>query len=144
VSDDATSQRLDELEKKFAAIAAERDSYRKLYFELMERCRKLEMGLLGSKSERVPHESQLSLQVLSAMLDERARANLADALAHANAEQPVRPHTRAKSTGRKPIPEHLPRVEIQVLPPEAGTANLEGTLFAERIRTTGRFGRSPS
>jgi transposase len=59
------------------------------------------------------------------MLDERARADLADALAHANAEQPVRAHTRAKPTGRKPIPEHLPRVEIQVLPPEVERKGLD-------------------
>ena len=47
---------------------------RRLYLEVMERCRKLERGLLGQKSERLPDDSQLSLDVLAMMLDQRARA----------------------------------------------------------------------
>lgn len=47
-------QRLDELEKKFASAQKERDQYRRLYLEMMERCRKLELGLQASKSERLP------------------------------------------------------------------------------------------
>lgn len=125
VTDAALAARLDELEKKFAAIECERDEYRRLYLEVMERCRKLEMGLLASKSERVPADSQLSLSVLSMMLDERARADLANAIEHASDEQEVRAHTRNKPTGRKPIPEHLPRVEIEVLPPEVTRGGLD-------------------
>jgi len=59
------------------------------------------------------------------MLHERARADLSDALTRANVEQVVRAHTRAKPSGRKPIPEHLPRVEIQVLPPEVERKGLD-------------------
>lgn len=132
VSDAAIAQRLDELEKKFVAIeqerdtyAKERDNYRKLYLELMDRCRKLELGLLASKSERLPDESQLSLDVLTMMLRERTRADLAAALEGADVEQDVRGHTRRKPTGRKPIPDHLPRVEIVVLPPEVERAGLD-------------------
>jgi transposase len=33
-------------------------------------------------------------------------------------ETPVAAHTRAKPTGRKPLPEKLPRVEVELLPPE--------------------------
>ena len=131
MSDAGLGQRLDELERKFAALmqerdgfVRERDEYRALYLELMERCRKLEKGLLAPKSEKVPHESQLSLGVLSLMLDERTRADLADAVAHDD-EQEVRGHTRKKPTGRKPIPEHLPRVEIEVLPPEVTRQGLD-------------------
>lgn len=126
-------RRLEDLEKRAVAademrkaaeelrLAAERerDEYRTLYLETMERCRKLELGLLSSKSERRPAEgSQLSLDVLSLVLNERQQAQLPDALAEANAEQEVKGHTRRKPTGRTPPPEHLPRVEIQVLPPE--------------------------
>jgi hypothetical protein len=50
------------------------------------------------------------------MLDERARADLANDIEHASDEQEVRAHMRSKPSGRKPIPEHLPRVEIVVLP----------------------------
>jgi transposase len=125
VSDGALAQRLDELENKFVTIEKERDEYRRLYLEVMERCRKLELGLFRSKSERLPDDSQLSLGVLSMMLDERARADVAAALEHADAEQEVRAHTRQKPTGRKPIPENLPRVDILVLPLEVERAGLD-------------------
>jgi transposase len=92
----------------------------------MERCRKLELGLLASKSEHLPDAgAQLSLEVLSMVLDERKRAELEAALAAANAEHYVPAHTRRKPTGRKPLPEHLPRVEIQVLPPEVENEGLD-------------------
>jgi transposase len=126
-------QRLDELEKKFAAAererqaaARERDEYRALYLETMERCRKLELGILASKSEHLPDGgAQLSLDVLSMVLGDRQRAELDAALAAANAEQVIPEHTRRKPTGRKPLPEHLPRVEIQVLPPEVERKGLD-------------------
>jgi len=122
--------RLDELEKMFATCQRERDAYRQLYLDTMERCRKLELGLLGSRSEHLSSNgSQLSLDVLSMMLSERQRAELDAALAQANAEvnaqQEVKAHTRQKPTGRKPIPEHLPRVEILVLPPEVERKGLD-------------------
>ncbi len=120
------AERLDELERKFAAAQQERDEYRRLYLEMMERCRKLERGLLASKSEHLSKDSsQLSLDVLAMMLGERARVELDAAMTEADAEQEVRGHTRHKPTGRKPIPEHLPRVEIQVLPPEVERAGLD-------------------
>jgi transposase len=131
-------KRLDELEGRFAVAdaeretaARERDEYRALYLETMERCRKLERGILAQKSERLPENAaQLSLGVLSLVLGERQLADLDAALAAANAEQPVKGHTRAKPTGRKPLPEHLPRVEIVVLPPEV---EKEGLNAFERI-----------
>jgi len=118
--------RLDELEKKFAVSQRERDEYRRLYLETMERCRKLELGLLSSKSEHLRRDdSQLTLDVLTMVLDERQRAELDAALAAANAEQQIPAHTRRKPTGRKPIPDDLPRVEIEVLPPEVQRAGLD-------------------
>jgi len=99
VSDNAITQRLDELEKTVAMVAKERDGflrerdeYKKLYLEMMERCRKLEIGLRSAKSERVPHEAQLSFSVLSMMLDDRARANLADASARGRRPGGARAH----------------------------------------------------
>lgn len=92
----------------------------------MERCRKLELGLLASKSEHLPDPGpQLSLDVLSMVLDERKRAELEAALAAGSVEQEVHAHTRRKPTGRKPLPEHLPRVDIQVLPPEVERQGLD-------------------
>jgi len=122
----AIVERLDDLEKRVQTAERERDEYRKLYVETMERCRKLELGLLASKSEHLPDSgSQLSLDVLAMMLDDRQRAELDAALAAANAEQEVKAHTRHKPTGRKPLPEHLPRVVIEVLPPEVEKQGLD-------------------
>ena len=120
------AERLGELEKKFATAERERDEYRALYIETMERCRKLERGILASKSEHLPDGgAQLSLDVLSMVLGDRQRAELDAALAAANAEQTIAEHTRRKPTGRKPLPEHLPRVEIEVLPPEVERKGLD-------------------
>jgi transposase len=119
-------KRLDELEKRVATAEREREEYRALYLQTMERCRKLELGILGSKSEHVAeNEAQLSLGVLSMVLNERQLADLDAAIATANAEQDVKAHTRRKPTGRKPLPEHLPRVEIQILPPEVEKKGLD-------------------
>jgi transposase len=112
------ARRLDELEKRC-------DEYRTLYLEALERCRKLERGLLAQKSEHVPDGTQLSLDVLSMILNDRQRAELEAAIAAANAEQPVKAHTRRPPTGRKPLPDHLPRVEITVLPPEVEKRGLD-------------------
>lgn len=113
------------LEQRVSTVERERDEYRTLYLETMERCRKLELGLLRSKSERSPEEGpQLSLDVLSLVLNERQQAQLADALADAGVED-VKGHTRRKPTGRKPLPDHLPRIEIQVLPPEVEREGLD-------------------
>lgn len=133
INDDVTDaeaaqilQRLDELEKRVATAEREREDYRALYLQTMERCRKLELGILASKSEHLAdHQAQLSLDVLSMMLGERQAAELDAALAAANAEQEVQAHTRRKPTGRKPLPEHLPRVEIEVLPPEVEKQGLD-------------------
>jgi hypothetical protein len=92
----------------------------------MERCRKLERGILASKSEKLSeNENQLSLGVLALVLDERKRAELDAALAAANAEQEVKGHTRKSPTGRKPLPDHLPRVDITIVPPEVEKKGLD-------------------
>lgn len=113
-------------EKALASTERERDEYRALYVETMERCRKLELGLLAPKSERLPdNEAQLSLGVLSLVLSERQLADLDAAIEASKAEQEIKSHTRRKPTGRKPLPEHLPRVEIHVLPPEVEKQGLD-------------------
>ena len=113
----ALIRRLEEVEKKQAALQAERDHYHALYLEMLERCRKLEKGLVGPKSERLSgDESQLTIGVLETLLSERDLAEI-DELAKAN-EREVKAHNRKKPTGRKPLPDHLPRVDIEVLPEE--------------------------
>ena len=48
------ARRLDELERAQAKLQAERDQYRVLYQEMLERCRKLELGLRSHPAERIP------------------------------------------------------------------------------------------
>jgi transposase len=102
-----------ELRARLGQLAAERQQYHDLYLKLLEQCRKLELGLLGQKAERLPaSEAQLSLALLAELLGRPATP-----------EPPappkvVREHTRTPPTGRKPLPATLPRVEIELVPPE--------------------------
>ena len=41
------------------------------------------------------------------------------------ATQTIAQHERAKPTGRKPLPEKLPRIDIEVLPPEVQARGLD-------------------
>ncbi|GAC1546343.1 MAG: hypothetical protein NVS3B10_10320 [Polyangiales bacterium] len=107
------------IEKRLDALERDVAHYKQLYLEALERCRKLELGLLASKSEHLPpSDSQLALSVLGMMLDDKANTDLEAALAHATDEQKIPEHVRRKPTGRKPIPEELPRVAIEILPPD--------------------------
>lgn len=118
----ALVQRLEVLEREQAAmrerlsvVEQERDRYKSLYLETLERCRKLEKGLLGPKSERLRDDgAQLSLGVLELMFGDRSEVELQPE----TSEQPVREHTRKKPSGRNTVPENLPRVDIVIVPEE--------------------------
>jgi transposase len=112
--------KLAELSARVQSLAAEREQYRKLYLQMLERCRKLELGLLGPKRERLSGgDAQLTMSMLGMLLGDGTGASAAPAAPPPPpAETPVAAHTRAKPTGRKPLPEKLPRVEVEVLPPE--------------------------
>ena len=61
-----------ELGATVTELEEERERYRALYQEMLEKARKLELGLLGQKSERMPtSELQLSLQLLAGLLGEQ-------------------------------------------------------------------------
>ena len=45
---DEIAKRLEQLEQRFTTAERERDEYRALYLETMERCRKLELGIMSS------------------------------------------------------------------------------------------------
>jgi transposase len=104
----------------------ERDEYKQLYVALLEAYRKLELGLRGQKRERfVPGaEEQLTLAALLSMVVPGAQAPEKQAVIEVPA------HARAKPTGRKALPEELPRVEVEVLPPDV---QKEGLNAFERI-----------
>ena len=116
--------RLDELERAQSKLQAERDQYRALYQQMLERCRKLELGLRGHAAERVPESDQLSLAVLGLMLGDGQSGDALAVPELAELEQ-VREHSRRKPTGRGVIPEHLPRVDIEVLPDEVRREGLD-------------------
>lgn len=108
-----------DLKAQNAQLAEEREHYRELYLQTLEQCRKLELGVLGQKSERLgEHDAQLTMAVLATMVGKRE-------MSEPVVEQPVREHTRAKPTGRKPLPENLPRVEVEILPDEVQREGLD-------------------
>ena len=116
----ALSARVDGLAAEREALSAERDEYRKLYLQTLERCRKLELGLVGPKRERLSgSDAQLTMSMLGLLLGDGDGGRAAPpAPAPPPPETPVAAHTRAKPTGRKALPEKLPRVDVEVLPPE--------------------------
>ena len=124
----AAQAKVDALVAANEKLVVERDEYRKLYLSMLETCRKLELGILGQKREKVATApGQMSLAVLATLLSEEARGT---APAPPAELETVREHTRQKPTGRKPLPEKLPRVEIEVLPPEV---QQEGLAAFEKI-----------
>jgi transposase len=109
--------KLEELVARIEKLEQERDEYRRLYLDALEKNRKLELGLLGQKAERVPaNDNQLTLQLLSTLLGEDEAKPKPDAdPGPGPRSNPPREH---KPTGRKPLPENLPRIEIELIPDE--------------------------
>jgi transposase len=115
------SARVDAVAAEREAVAAERDEYRRLYLQTLELCRKLERGLVGPKRERLSaSDAQLTMSMLHMLLGDGAGRTPApsEPPPAARAQTEVAAHKRAKPTGRKPLPDHLPRVDVEVLPPE--------------------------
>jgi transposase len=108
--------------KTLTQVCSERDQYKKLYLDLVEQYRKLELGLLQKRERFTDDGAQLSFEILKSM----GAGHASDAQVPQKTQVPG--HERSKPTGRKPLPEHLPRVEIEVLPPEVeqkGRENFE-------------------
>ena len=109
------------LHARIDELTVERECYRELYMKALEQCRKLELGLLGQKRERLsPNDTQLTMALLATLLAERAPSETESVEVGADAGEikPVREHLRRKPTGRRPLPENLPRVDVEVVPPE--------------------------
>ncbi|MBK8406387.1 MAG: hypothetical protein IPL19_00240 [Sandaracinaceae bacterium] len=102
---DAIRGALQQAESERERAREERDRFKALYLEMLERNRKLERGLMGQQLAR-DVQSQLTLDVLSAMLGERAAADI-DALQ--GPDEPEEKKPRKKGHGRRPLPEDLPR-----------------------------------
>ncbi len=121
---------VDELRAAKLKLGEEREQYRRLYMEALERCKTLERGIIaGRKAESFSGEDgQLALQLLEQLFG--AEPGEPDKPEQESASRDESPKKRRKPTGRKPLPEHLPRVEIEVLPPEV---EREGLNAFERI-----------
>jgi transposase len=123
-------------------LSVEREQYRKLYMELLERCAMLEKGIVvGKKAERFKgQDAQLTLQMLEMLLEQEDGESAAPGPAENDTEK-VREHER-KKPGRRPLPEHLPRVKIEVLPPEVQRKGLDAfTRIGQEVR---RGARAPA
>ena len=111
-----------ELREALVRAEAERDEYRKLYRLLQEENEQLKRGLLGQKAERLPKDdAQLSLAILELALGGQTPSFDEPAI---EIEQTIPEHKRRKPV-RKPLPEHLPRVEIEILPDEVKRKGLD-------------------
>jgi transposase len=103
-------QRIADLETLLARVTAERDHYRTLCEQLRLDNEKLKHGLLGQKAERLPADDrQLTLGILETLLGPQP-------VATAPHSTSVPAHERRKPTGRRPLPEHLPRVRVILTP----------------------------
>lgn len=118
-------ERLQALEARFEErvekLEHERDEYKKLAGLLQEQVERLKLGLLGQKAERLPkNDAQLSLSILSLALG-------GDALASPPPSEPLQtvPEHQRRKPVRRPFSEDLPRVVIELLPPEVQVEGVE-------------------
>jgi len=114
--------RLPELDAQVVSrVGRERAEYRKLYMLAREEIAQLKHGLIGQKAPRLPaNDGQLSLAILGLLLGEEQAAET-------SAEtkiQTIPAHERRKPV-RKPLPANLPRVTIEVVPPEVEREGLD-------------------
>jgi transposase len=110
--------RIEELERRQRQLERERDEYRKLYLLAREEIEQLKRGLLGQKAQRAPQEdSQLALFLLELGLG-------APGDGEDDRRQRVAEHERRQPV-RKPLPEHLPRVRVELVPPEVEREGLD-------------------
>jgi transposase len=121
----ATVEQIDALSQANVKLEQERDGYRKLVLLLQEENERLKRGLLGQKAERLPkNDAQLSLEILQLALGNDIVDAADDAQDTSDDEQTIPEHTRKKPV-RKPLGEHLPRVTVEILPPEVQREGLE-------------------
>jgi transposase len=118
----ALAARLAELTSERDGYKSERDSYKRLYLETLALCKKLELGIVGRGRERdLGDPNQIAMSLLG-MMTGGSEIPGSDT---SNKTSTVRTHEREKPTGRQPLPEHLPRVDVTVLPPEVEQKGLE-------------------
>jgi transposase len=114
--DEVTAER-DQLAFEHQRLASEREKFRELYLQTLAKCLLLEKGLLGQKRERwTDDERQLTIDVLGALLatEPEVQEEETDTPPASEAE----PKRRPRPVGRQRPPETLPRVEVEIIPPD--------------------------
>jgi transposase len=113
----------DAVVSQFEKVMRERDEYKKLAALLQEANEKLKRGLVGQSAERLPsNDAQLSLAVLRLALG--LKDDEAETEPPPDDKQTIPEHTRRKPA-RKPLPDSLPRVTIELLPDEVKRKGLD-------------------
>jgi transposase len=93
-------EKLDTLAAEREHLAAEREHFRKLYLDMLEVCRKLELGIVGPKRERMPeNDAQLTMAMLGMLLEGAGRGT-APPTPPAQTEIAAHMSVRAFSEGR--------------------------------------------
>ena len=141
---ESTQSALSKLEREMALLrqahdkaTSDREQYRALYMQLLERCRLLERGIVaGKKAERFAGDdaNQLSMQLLGMLLaegeapaeetlgegegDDLGLDDLTDDDDDEADEAGDTCGPKRRRRGRRKLPEALPRVDIEILPDE--------------------------
>ena len=118
------------LQEQLRKTEQERDEYRKLLLLLRAQNESLKRGLLGQKAERLPtNDAQLTMAILGLVLSGATDPDAAGGQPPApEPEQTIDAHTRKKPV-RKPPPTDLPRVHIEILPPEVERQGLDAFTY---------------
>ena len=114
----------------------ERDEYEKQYLFLLEAFRKLELGIIGQKRERfISAGAQETFDAVLEALNALSSQNAEPKAEGARVEAHVR--SKPKPTGKQPLPEGLPRIDVRVLPPEVERLGLDAfTQIGEDVKET--------
>jgi transposase len=122
-SERAFRMRVAALEEIVATLTSSVDEYKKLVRLLQEENERLKRGLLGQKAERFStNDAQLSLSMLQMAF--AADGPVADEAADPETKEVIAEYTRGKAK-RKPLPESLLRVPIEILPVEVQKEGLD-------------------
>lgn len=122
-----------ELESEKTKAEAARDTLRNYYQQSLETIKRLERGLLGKKSEKLPNDSQLTMEILTLVMAGQAREPGDSDSAETKQEETKEDDSdsatnrrkKGRPTGRKRKPKDLPRLEIEILPLEVQHEGLD-------------------
>ncbi len=108
---------------EYEQLKNERNRFKELYMQLLEKCAKLERGILSQqRRERYStHPNQIALPLIGMLTGNPEPSPPLQT--PPSSTPPKKP--RPKPTGRKPLPEKLPRIDIEILPPEVQNKGLE-------------------